>query len=188
MNSHAKRYFACDFLTVDTAFLKRLYLFVVMELPSRQIVLTACTYKPGRQWLENIVRGYFCFLEDLPNTMISDRDGIYGDWFREFLEECFDIQLIRTPPRTPNCNAHVERWNRTFREEVLDHCIIFGKQDFDKVTKEYVDYYHHHRPHQGLGQDTPCIKYSEPAYAATVPRLQRKKMVDGIITNFSLAA
>ncbi len=37
------------------------------------------------------------------------RDGIYGNWLKEFLDECYDIRLYQTSPRCPNWNSHIER-------------------------------------------------------------------------------
>jgi len=127
--SHTKRYFACDFMVIDTIFLKRLYLFSVMDVKNREIVLFNITENPTAIWLETVVRSNFGYIENLPSVMISDRDGIYGNWFGEFLKSCCEIELIRTPPRCPNCNSFIERWHRTYREEVLDHCIVFGVRD-----------------------------------------------------------
>lgn len=135
-------------MVVDTLFLKRLYLFSVMDVKNREIILFNITSNPTAKWLENVVRSGFCCIENLPNVMVSDRDGIYGDWFKEFLKSCYEIELIRTPPRSPNCKTFLERWHRSFREEVLDHCLVFGIQDLRKLTSEYVSYYHLQRPHQ----------------------------------------
>ena len=93
---------------------------------NREIVLFNITANPTAIWLETAVRSNFGYIENLPSVMISDRDGIYGNWFGEFLKSCCEIELIRTPPRCPNCNSFIERWHRTYREEVLDHGIIFG--------------------------------------------------------------
>jgi putative transposase len=41
IRSHGKRFFACDFLTVDTAFLQRLYIFALMDTSTRQIITVA---------------------------------------------------------------------------------------------------------------------------------------------------
>ncbi len=68
-------------------------------------------------------------IENYPKFIVSDQGGIYGEWFGKFLSDSCDITLYRTPPRTPNCNAYGERWNRTIREELLDHRIIFGVRD-----------------------------------------------------------
>ena len=187
LSNHTKRYLACDFMVVDTLFLERLYVFSVMDVTSRKIILFNVTANPTAIWLETVVRSGFCLLEDLPGVIISDRDGIYGNWFGEFLKDSFDMKLIRTPPRTPNCNAFIERWHRSFREEVLDHCLIFGIRDLKKITQEFITYYHTYRPHQGLGQDSP-LKNHSTSQNKVKPKIRRSKMVDGIITNFELAA
>jgi putative transposase len=31
------------------------------------------------------------------------------------------------------------------------NCHVFGQQHFDHIVREYVDYYHDCRPHQGIG-------------------------------------
>ena len=98
------------FFTVDTAFFKRLYVFALMDI------------------------------KDCPKFIVSDRDGIYGEWLGTFLKDCYDITLYRTPPGMPNCNAFIERWNRSVREELLDHRIVFGERDLRSLLKEYVEY------------------------------------------------
>ena len=195
LNNHTKRYFACDFMVVDTLFLKRLYIFSVMDRvcrtgegeANREIVLFNVTTNPTALWLETVVRCGFNDLKYLPDVMVSDRDGIYGNWFGEFLESHFDMELIRTPPRCPNCNAFIERWHRSFREEILDHCLVFGIRDLRKITHEYIEYYNRYRPHQGLCQNSP-LKDHDAEFVKKIPRIKRSKMVDGIITNFELAS
>jgi putative transposase len=92
LRSHGTRFFACDFLTFDTAFLKRLYVFALMDTSTRQIINVAVTRHPTAVWLENVLRG--------------------AEWLGTFLKDCYDIALYRTPPCMPNCNAFIERWNR----------------------------------------------------------------------------
>jgi putative transposase len=48
-------------------------------------------------------------------------------------------------------NAFVERWIQSLKQEVLDHFLVFGQEHFDYIVREYVDYYHDCRPHQGIG-------------------------------------
>ncbi len=48
--SHGTRFFACDFLTVDTAFLKRLYVFALMDTSTRQIISVIVTRHPVAVW------------------------------------------------------------------------------------------------------------------------------------------
>ena len=66
-------------MLIDTIFLKRLYLFSVMDVKNREIVLFNITENPTAIWLETVVRSNFGYIENLPSVMISDRDGIYGN-------------------------------------------------------------------------------------------------------------
>ena len=43
LKSHAKRAFACDFITVETAFLRRLYIFALLDINTREIVAARVT-------------------------------------------------------------------------------------------------------------------------------------------------
>lgn len=186
LRSHGQRFFACDFLTVDTAFLRRLYVFALMDTSNRQIISIAVTKNPTAVWLATVIRNAFMEIEDYPKFMVSDRDGIYGEWFGKFLSDCYDITLYRTPPLMPNCNPYIERWNRTAREELLDHRIIFGERDLRRLLREYVDYFNQARPHQSLGQDSPCRQYAVVGFERS--KVRRERLVDGLIVSYSMAA
>ena len=47
--------------------------------------------------------------------------------------------LYRTPPCMPNCSAFIERWNRTIRQNLLDHPIIIGERDLRRLPKEQAE-------------------------------------------------
>ena len=54
------------------------------------------------------------------------------------------------PPRSPNLNAHVERFFRSIKEGCLNRMIFFGEPTLHKAIQEFMTYYHHERNHQGL--------------------------------------
>ena len=125
-------------------------------------------------------------IKDCPKSIVSDRDGIYGEWLGTFLKDCYDITLYRTPPCMPNCNAFIERWNRSVREELLDHRIVFGERDLRSLLKEYVEYFNQNRPHQSLDQDSPCKKHGKIDFDRS--KIRRERLVDGLIVDYSIAA
>jgi hypothetical protein len=59
-------------------------------------------------------------------------------------------EAILLPPRSPNLNAHVERFWRSLRGECLDRLIFFGESALRRATQEFVSHYHAERNHQGL--------------------------------------
>lgn len=81
-----------------------------------------------------------------------------------------DLDLVTIPPASPKSNAHVERLQRTFREE---HYAFEGPSldlaQANHSLRDYLTYYNHHRPHKSLGMRTP-IEY---AHAWNPPTSQR---------------
>ncbi len=49
--------------------------------------------------------------------LIMDRDAIFHAAFRGLLEKT-GVWPVRIPPRSPNCNAHLERFHLSFKTEV----------------------------------------------------------------------
>ena len=61
------------------------------------------------------------------------------------------VQVIQTPCRAPNANAHAERFVRSVRTECLNRVIALGERHFSETLQTFVEHYHHERNHQGLG-------------------------------------
>jgi len=188
LKSHCTRYWACDFFVVDTLLLKRIFVYFVIDTLTRELILFSATENPCASWLKNVVRSWFMYRDDLPNFLVSDRDGIYGNWFRSFLKEHYNIRLYRTPPRTPNCNSFAERMVLTFRQELLDRRIIYGIPDLHALLATFVSYYNEQRSHSAIGFDAPKQSYPEPSKTNKVPKYRKRSMVDGLVVEYELAA
>jgi transposase InsO family protein len=89
-----------------------------------------------------------------PQHLIHDRDNVYGDDFGTKLA-AIGIADIRTPYRAPLANSVAERVVRTFRQECLDHVIVFNERHLRALVMEFVHYYNHDRPHRTLELETP---------------------------------
>lgn len=50
----------------------------------------------------------------------------------------------------PNMNTYAKRFIRSVRQECLDWFLIFNQKQLRNILKEYIHYYNHYRPHQGL--------------------------------------
>lgn len=70
------------------------------------------------------------------------------------------IQWSRIQKEKPQQNAIIERFNKTYREDVLDANLFYSIEQANEVTERWVDDYNHQRPHQSLNYQTPM------AYAA----------------------
>ena len=62
-----------------------------------------------------------------------------------------DVEPVLLPARSPNLNAHLERFHRSLKEECLDRQILFGEDALRRATQEFLTHYHQERTHQGLG-------------------------------------
>ncbi|MFM8832721.1 MAG: transposase, partial [Cytophagales bacterium] len=60
----------------------------------------------------------------------------------------------------PQQNAIIERFNKTYREDVLDANLFYSIEQANEVTERWVEDYNYIRPHQSLNHQTPI------AYAA----------------------
>ena len=106
LRDHNDRFFAADFFNIDTIFFQRLYVFFIIEFPSRKIIQFAITTNPTQLWLENVLIAAFPGEAPITNVMVTDRDGIYGEWLTPFLKNILGITRKRTPPRCPFWNAY----------------------------------------------------------------------------------
>lgn len=59
----------------------------------------------------------------------------------------------------PQQNAIVERFNKTYREDVLDANILRSISHAQEITNEWIREYNYDRPHQSLNYQTP-IEYA----------------------------
>ena len=78
----------CDFLTVDTVFLKRFYVLFFIELGSRRVHLAGITTNPDGCWVSQQARNLLMRLDDegiRPRFLVRDRDSKFTREFDEVL-------------------------------------------------------------------------------------------------------
>ena len=82
--------------------------------------------------------------------LLMDRDAKFCSVFRSVLEET-GVKSVRLPARSPNLNAHLERFMRSLKVECLSRMISFGERSVGRAVGEFLEHYHRERNHQGLG-------------------------------------
>ena len=106
---------AIDFMTVEVwtkSGLVTFYLLFVMELRTRRVHFAGSTTSPDEVWMKQAAREFTAcddgFLDD-HKCLIMDRDTRFCESFRELLKQS-DVEPVVLPPRSPNLNAHLERY------------------------------------------------------------------------------
>lgn len=75
------------------------------------------------------------------------------------------VHLHHIAPGKPNQNAFIERFNKTYRTEVLDAWVFTSLAEVRQVTEEWLDGYNTERPHDSLGDVPPCTFLPRPIAA-----------------------
>jgi hypothetical protein len=134
---------ACDFFTVETLTLQRVYVLFFISLATRRLEYTACTANPDSAWVTQQARNLVMRPgepEPQFRLLVHDRDKKFSRTFDEvFRTEGIDV--IRTPVRAPNANAFAERWVRTVRADCLDRILILGHRHLNRVLTVYTKHY-----------------------------------------------
>jgi putative transposase len=120
-----------DFLTVEVLTLRGLvtyYVLFFIHLESRRVGVAGITPHPNEAWMMQIARNVtmeeWGFLENC-RYLIHDRDTKFTDSFRTLIKSSH-VEPLKLPARSPNLNAHAERWVKSVKDECLSKLIIFG--------------------------------------------------------------
>jgi putative transposase len=193
LQAHGESILACDFFTVDTVWLQRLYVLAVLSVGSRRIEYLACTSKPNTAWMLQQARNLLMDLNDgnrQVRFLIHDRDAKFPRAFDTLLAND-GVKVIRTPVRAPNANAHMERWVGSVRRECLDRLLIFGRRQLQHVLRVYVRHYNRQRPHRALDLRPPDSRTRSTVGANTplqAHHVDRRDLLGGLIHEYERAA
>ncbi len=168
---------------------------------TRRIVHINVTEHPSLPWVKRQILHISAF-DNSPRFFLHDNDGIFGQFGRPkkgsegkryrchldlWLEEVLEIKGLPAPYRAPNANARVERFNRTLREDALNHFIFLCEDHIRRVARDFVAFYNGARPSQA----THAIPPPYPELQKPPPRdgkLIALPVLGGIQHDYRLAA
>jgi putative transposase len=190
LRTHAQGILACDFFTVDTVLLKRLYVLFFIEIASRRVHLAGVTANPDAAWTTQQARNFTMALGDREQPfsfLIHDRDSKFAGSFDEVFKS-EGITVIRTPVRAPEANAFAERWVGSVRRECLDRMLTGSRRHLQQSLAVYVEHYNQHRPHRALAMDPPAPRRRLRSVGKDPPDLARRDLLGGLIHEYYIAA
>jgi len=164
--------------------MKTLYVFMYIELGTRRVYLAGVTEHPDGAWVAQQARNMVWLLDEREaetnlRCLIRDNDKKFTLSF-DAVFESEGIKILRTPFQAPNANSIAERWIRTARNECLDHILIWNEAHLRRTLNDFVEYYNHARPHQGLEQQSPVprpLPVNNGVFA-------RRQVLGGIINDY----
>lgn len=156
LKNHAKDLVAADFFVAPTVFFRVLFVFVILSHDRRRPVHFAVTEHPTSEWTARQLLEAFPW-DCTPHYLLRDRDGNYGERFRE-AANWLGIREVLTAPQSPWQNAYVERWIGSIRRECLNHVIVLNEVGLHRILKSYLEYYERSRTHLSLGKDAPVSR------------------------------
>ena len=144
---------ACDFFVTVTARFRLLYVFVVLDVGTRQQLHWNVTEHPTAEWTVQQFRTCVTS-ESVRRFVVHDHDTIYAPAVDRALR-AMGLCVLKTPIAAPQANAYCERVIGTARRECLDWFILLNERHLRRVLTEWVRHYNRGRPHSRLGPGLP---------------------------------
>ena len=170
LKSHWESLFGMDFMVIDTLFGKRFFLLIILELQSRKIIRYDLTENPCREFVKQRIELLSEQFQDQEISLIHDN----APQFTSIDYSWYDIEGVNICSYAPNMNAYVERLNGSIRREALDHFLLFSEKQIQKIIWEYVEYYYHQRPHQGVG------RIPDPQQQFSLGKIRKEPVLGGL--------
>ncbi|HEV8683143.1 MAG TPA: integrase core domain-containing protein [Actinomycetota bacterium] len=180
LRAQAEGVLACDFFSVETAFLSTLYVLFFIEIGTRRVHVMTSTHSPDAGYTTQQARNIY-MAGEVPagvRYLIRDRDSKFTRSF-DAVFGSEGARVILTPIRAPKANAFAERWVRTVRAEILDWTLVLGRRHLDRLLAQYASHYNSHRPHRGIGLAPPDACGADPPMSVS-SKIHRRDVLPGI--------
>jgi len=197
---HAEVFLCADMLRKEVWTFRGLttaFVFLVIHLQTRKVILSRATFSPTNQWLKQQIRHVLWACEDQviePLFFLRDNDMLYPRDMDVILKSS-GVDTVKTPFQAPNANSHSERYLLSCKKECLNHLLIFGLNRLQHVVDCYTSFFNEHRPHQGIDNRIPAdYNKSYKRQGGSMPKnlsagnIVRKDFLGGLLKSYRWAA
>ncbi len=143
LGAHAAQIAAIDFTTVecfDRGQLITQYCLFAIHHDTRRVGLVGITQHPDTAWMAQQARNLTAADGFLAGRrfLIMDRDASFSERFRAILATG-SVESVRTPPQSPYCNAFIERFFRSIKEECLSRIIPLSVDGLRHAIGQFIE-------------------------------------------------
>ncbi len=159
------------------------YVLFFIHLKTRRIYIAGCTPNPDSVWMEQQARNFSMVIDESNEKckyLIHDRDCSYLPF--DSVIKTDNIKIVKTPLKSPNCNAYSERFVREARE-TLNNMIIFGRFHLMHILKKIEHYHNTKRPHQGIDNTIP-LTYNYPKDPIPTKDIKCEENLGGLLNHY----
>ena len=179
IKAHLGEIAAADFFSVEVLSvfgLVRYVVFFVIDIQSRRVEIAGITPDPHEAWMKQIARNLTDVFDGFllgVRYLILDRAPLYTAAFRRMLEDT-GVNVVRLPARSPDLNAHAERFVLSVKSECLNRIVPLSEAHLRRALTAFVAHYHGERHHQGLGGE--LIEPDESSSRSEGPVVCRERL------------
>ena len=95
------------------------------------------------------------------------------------------MESVKLPARSPNRNAHAERFVRSIQESCLNRRTFFGEERLPTAIQNFVAQYHSERNPPSLANQ---LLSPEPGHLGKAGQVQRRQRLGGALNYYYRAA
>jgi putative transposase len=165
---------------------------VFLHVGTRRVFITHATYHPNEAWVQLQAKVFVRSVSAAglgAEIVMHDNDTKFTAAFDAVLEES-ELRVRKSPLRSPNTVAFVERFIQTIQQECLDNFVVFGEKHMNHLCSEFAEHYHTERPHQSkdneLHAQTGSKRDARPKPSETLPlrEVRCRKRLGGLLKHY----
>lgn len=145
-----------DFMSDSLENGRRFRVLNIIDDCNREALLNEASYSIPAERLVDALKRLFSYREKPKRIRVDNGPEFLSKVFTGFCSQ-HKIELCYIQPGKPTQNAYIERFNRTFREDVLDAYLFNSVQEVNSMAYQWQIDYNANHPHKALAGQSPWL-------------------------------